>query len=92
MLTTVLIIDDGSTDSSKHIIQEYAAEDSRIRAILHQTNCRIAKTLNDAIAAAKGKFIANVDSDDVLAKDKPTKQLARRVQRKPDSLVRRRSN
>jgi glycosyltransferase involved in cell wall biosynthesis len=44
--------------------------------ILHQTNCGIAKTGNDGIAAAKGKFIATTASDDVWAKDKLTKQLA----------------
>jgi glycosyltransferase involved in cell wall biosynthesis len=72
----LIIVDDASTDSSRQIIQKYAAEDSRIRVILHEANCGIAKTANDGIEAAKGKFIANTASDDVWARDKLTKQLA----------------
>jgi glycosyltransferase involved in cell wall biosynthesis len=72
----LITVDDASTDSSRQIIQKYAAEDSRIRVILHEANCGIAKTVNDGIEAAKGKFIATTASDDVWAKDKLTKQLA----------------
>jgi glycosyltransferase involved in cell wall biosynthesis len=51
-------------------------EDSRIRVILHEANCGIAKTVNDGIEAAKGKFMATTASDDVWMTDKLTKQLA----------------
>jgi teichuronic acid biosynthesis glycosyltransferase TuaG len=72
----LIIVDDASTDASRQIIQKYAAEDARVRVILHQTNCGIAKTRNDGIAAAQGKFLAYSDSDDVWMKDKLSKQLA----------------
>jgi glycosyltransferase involved in cell wall biosynthesis len=72
----LIIVDDASTDASRQIIQKYEAQDSRIRVILHEANCGIAKTVNDGIEAAKGKFIASIASDDVWAKDKLTKQLA----------------
>ena len=72
----LIIVDDASTDSSRQIIQKYAAEDSRIRVILHEANCGIAKTANEGIAAAKGEFLAFTASDDVWKKDKLTKQLA----------------
>jgi len=72
----LIIVDDASTDASRQIIQEYAAEDSRIRVILHETNCGITKTVNEGIEAAKGEFIAEISSDDVWVKDKLTKQLA----------------
>jgi glycosyltransferase involved in cell wall biosynthesis len=72
----LIIVDDASTDSSRPIIQKYAAEDARVRVTLHETNCGIAKTVNDGIEAAKGKFIADIASDDVWIKDKLTKQLA----------------
>jgi glycosyltransferase involved in cell wall biosynthesis len=72
----LIIVDDFSTDSSKQIIQEYAAHDSRLRVILHEANRGIAKTANDGIAAAKGKFLAVIASDDVWMKDKLRKQLA----------------
>jgi glycosyltransferase involved in cell wall biosynthesis len=72
----LIIIDDASTDSSKQIIQKYAAEDARVRVILHDANCGIAQTANDGIAAATGKFLAVIASDDVWMKDKLSKQLA----------------
>jgi glycosyltransferase involved in cell wall biosynthesis len=72
----LIIVDDASTDTSRQIIQKYAIEDCRVRVILHETNCGIAKTMNDGIAAAKGKFLAENASDDVWMKDKLSKQLA----------------
>lgn len=72
----LIIVDDASTDTSRQIIQEYAVEDPRVRVILHETNCGIAKTVNDGIAAAKGKFLGDIASDDVWKKDKLSKQLA----------------
>jgi glycosyltransferase involved in cell wall biosynthesis len=72
----LIIVDDASTDTSRQIIQKYAMEDARVRVILHETNCGIAKTMNDGIAAAKGKFLSDTASDDVWMKDKLSKQLA----------------
>jgi len=72
----LIIVDDASTDTSRQIIQKYAMADSRVRVILHETNCGIAKTMNDGIAVAKGKFLADTASDDVWMKDKLSKQLA----------------
>jgi teichuronic acid biosynthesis glycosyltransferase TuaG len=72
----LIIVDDASTDQSRQIIQKYAAEDSRIRVILHEANRGISKTLNDGTEAAEGNFIAIIASDDVWARDKLTKQLA----------------
>jgi glycosyltransferase involved in cell wall biosynthesis len=72
----LIIVDDASIDASRQIIQKYADEDPRIRVIFHETNCGISKTANDVIAAAKGKFLALIASDDVWMKDKLSKQLA----------------
>ncbi len=72
----LIIVDDASTDASRQIIQKYAEKDARVRVILHETNCGIAKTINDGIAAAQGKFLAYSASDDVWMKDKLSKQLA----------------
>jgi glycosyltransferase involved in cell wall biosynthesis len=72
----LIIVDDASTDASRQIIQKYAVEDPRVRVILHETNCGVAKTCNDGIAVAKGKFLAVTASDDVWVKDKLSKQLA----------------
>ena len=72
----LIIVDDASTDATRQIIERYAKQDSRIHAIFHERNLGISRTSNDGIAAAKGKFIAVIDSDDVWVADKLTKQLA----------------
>jgi glycosyltransferase involved in cell wall biosynthesis len=69
-------VDDASTDVSRQIIDSYAAKDHRIQVIFHEYNKGISKTVNDGIEAARGQFIAQIDSDDVWVADKLTKQLA----------------
>src|SRR5665647_3930572 len=72
----LIIVDDGSTDATRQIIERYAKQDPRIRAIFHERNLGMSKAWNDGIDAAKGKFIAHIDSDDVWVPNKLTKQLA----------------
>jgi glycosyltransferase involved in cell wall biosynthesis len=59
-----IIIDDGSTDNSKDIIEYYKSLDSRIKFFI-QENSGISKTLNKGINMAKGKYIARMDADDI---------------------------
>ncbi len=59
-----LIVDDGSTDRTFAIVQEYAANDSRIIAI-HQENKGKPATRNILCALARGTYIAVTDSDDI---------------------------
>ena len=72
----LVIVDDASTDASRRIIRSYAERDARIRVIIHERNMGISKTVNDGIDAARGQFVAQIDSDDVWVADKLTKQLA----------------
>ena len=72
----LIIVDDASTDASRQIIDSYAAKDLRIQVIFHEFNKGISKTVNDGIDAARGQFVAQIDSDDVWVADKLTKQLA----------------
>lgn len=58
-----ILIDNGSTDGSKEILEQYAAQDSRIRLIRFETN-RLGIGLQMALETASGKYIANIDSDD----------------------------
>lgn len=58
-----VIINDGSTDSSREIINSYS--DHRIRFIDRKINHGLVYTLNEGIAVAKGSFIARMDSDDI---------------------------
>lgn len=59
----VILINDGSTDSSPSICDEYAKRDIRIK-VIHKKNSRVAAARNDGIKLATGKYISFIDSDD----------------------------
>ncbi|MEH7495309.1 glycosyltransferase family 2 protein, partial [Neobacillus niacini] len=59
----IILIDDGSTDKSGQICDEYVKKDKRIKAI-HKKNARVSAARNDGIKMAKGKYISFIDSDD----------------------------
>jgi CDP-glycerol glycerophosphotransferase len=61
----ILIVDDGSTDSSVAIAQAYADRDDRIR-IIERPNGGLGAARNTGIEAATGDYLAFLDSDDVL--------------------------
>lgn len=61
----LILVDDGSTDRSAAICDEYAAKDSRIQ-VLHQANQGPAKARNLGIAKSQGELVAFIDSDDLL--------------------------
>lgn len=71
----LIIIDDASKDKSEEIIKAYEKKDNRIRAFFHKENRGIARTMNEGLEKAEGKFIALFSSDDVWVKDKLKKQL-----------------
>lgn len=60
-----IIVDDGSMDSSLKIAQRYAQEDARIQIIKNAHNIGLSASLNKALQAAQGEFIARMDADDV---------------------------
>lgn len=64
----IIIVDDGSTDHSGEIANQYAQKDRRIR-VIHQENRGLAAARNRGIELAKGKYIAFVDSDDWVKVD-----------------------
>lgn len=63
-----IMIDDGSTDNSGKICDEYANSDSRFR-VIHQENQGLSAARNKGIDEAKGKYLIFVDSDDWIGKD-----------------------
>ena len=64
----IICINDGSTDNSKKILEEYAQKDKRIR-VFHQENQGQGATRNKLIELANGEFIGWVDSDDWVSYD-----------------------
>ena len=61
----VLAIDDGSTDNSRQIIEEYARKDIRIRYI-YQKNGGVSVARNNGLENASGEYILFLDADDYL--------------------------
>ena len=59
----IICINDGSTDNSPEILQEYAAKDSRIK-IINKENGGLSSARNRGLAAAQGEYLGFVDSDD----------------------------
>jgi glycosyltransferase involved in cell wall biosynthesis len=69
----LIIADDGSTDGTIAIIREYARHDRRIHPVFIQHR-GIPKTLNTAIEAARGLYIAFADADDVSLPERLIRQ------------------
>jgi glycosyltransferase involved in cell wall biosynthesis len=71
----LLALNDGSTDKSLLILRECAAKDSRMRVISRE-NRGLVQTRNDLVAAARGRYLALIDSDDVCRPQRFEKQVA----------------
>jgi glycosyltransferase involved in cell wall biosynthesis len=63
----VLIVDDASPDDSAEVAHRLAAEDSRVRVIVHETNMRHIATYNEGLATATGEFLLLLSADDQIA-------------------------
>lgn len=64
----VLLIDDGSTDSSGIICDEYSQKDNRVK-VFHKENGGVSSARNIGLKNANGKWITFIDSDDVIEND-----------------------
>lgn len=61
----IIVIDDGSTDNSGKICDEYAKKDNRIK-VIHKANGGLSDARNFGIDISKGKYVYFVDSDDYI--------------------------
>ncbi|MBQ3544327.1 MAG: glycosyltransferase [Lachnospiraceae bacterium] len=64
----IILVNDGSNDSSGHIIDEYAKKDSRVIPI-HKKNGGVSSARNVGMKVATGEYIGFVDSDDWIEAD-----------------------
>lgn len=64
----IILVDDGSTDFTGAICDEYAQKDSRI-VVIHKENGGVSSARNMGLDRAKGEYIAFVDGDDILHRD-----------------------
>ncbi|WP_200238427.1 glycosyltransferase family 2 protein [Lamprobacter modestohalophilus] len=69
-----ILVNDGSTDNTKSVIQDYCSRDRRIRSI-EQENKGQSAARNRGLEDIKGDFVQLLDSDDIIAKTKFEKQI-----------------
>ncbi len=74
-----IIINDGSTDYTKVILEGFAAQDDRV-ILINQENTGLTKALNIGLARATSKYIARQDADDISYPSRLEKQIERMEQ------------
>ena len=81
----LILIDDGSTDKSPKICDNYKKKDNRV-VVIHKKNAGVSSARNDGIKIATGNYIQFVDADDYITKDS-TKILMRSISEKNCGLA-----
>src|SRR4051812_19701656 len=69
----IVLINDGSTDSTTELLNQYSEKDKRIKIILNPVNLGLIASLNKGVAAATGDYIARMDADDISVLDRVEK-------------------
>ena len=77
----IILIDDGSSDESPSICDEYALKDKRIH-VIHKQNEGVSSARNTGLDVAKGEWIWFVDGDDYIA-DNVIKEIHQEIQKRP---------
>ena len=70
-----IVVDDGSTDKTPEILENYAKQDQRIKIITNSENIGLTKSLNKGIKVSKGEYIARMDDDDIAMPERIKKQI-----------------
>lgn len=82
----LVLVDDGSKDSSGSLCDQFAAEDSRIVAI-HQENAGSSEARNTGIRAAKGDYLLFLDSDDLWSDPNALAELKNIIAQNPADVI-----
>ena len=61
----IIVVEDGSTDDTLSILQDFARQDSRIRIVQNEQNMGLISSLNKGLEHVHGKYIARTDADDI---------------------------
>ncbi len=81
----IILIDDGSTDTSGKLCDEWCQKDSRIK-VVHKENAGLGMARNSGIEVAGGSFITFIDSDDYVAPYTIEKSLIAAIGKKADMV------
>jgi glycosyltransferase involved in cell wall biosynthesis len=65
----VVCVDDGSTDGSLQILQQFAERDPRVRVLVNERNMGAGKSRNSGLHQARGKYVRFIDADDLVPPD-----------------------
>jgi len=71
----LLVIDDGSTDSTPELLEDMSRRDRRVRVLRNPSAMGLGWTLNRGVAEARGDWIARMDADDVAHPERLMRQL-----------------
>ena len=82
----IILVDDGSSDLSGIICDEYAKKDNRI-IVIHKKNGGASSARNSGLDAANGEYIAFVDSDDTINADMYEKMLNKIIEKDADICI-----
>ena len=72
----IVVVDDGSTDSSPAILRAFVSQDPRVKGFFLPRNRGFASALNYGLLQVRGEYIARMDSDDLCHPDRLAKQVA----------------
>ena len=70
-----IIVDDASRDTTSQILEQYQKQDDRIHLLRNEVNSGLGCSLQKGVEAARGRFIARMDADDISLPDRFEKQL-----------------
>lgn len=82
----IIVVDDGSTDGSAEICDNWARRDNRIR-VIHQKNGGVALARKNALALAKGNYLVNCDPDDWVDLDTYAHAIATAQEHNADIVI-----
>lgn len=83
----LIVVDDGSKDNTRQIVEKYMRKDSRIILLTQKANLGVSIARNKGLQLAKGVYISFLDSDDVYRKDYIEKMLQTYQQHSKVSIV-----